>query len=117
MTDVSTLSDNAIMLWQSFFSNPHSTLTFGGDYAEYEITPEARAALDELMAVRAVVPREPDDQWPNRESYKVGDLDLREEVKSRPHLNPFATPRPNDLVLFRKKPVHRDRADAGQQEQ
>jgi hypothetical protein len=101
MSDLSKLSDNAIQLWMAFFLNPKSTLSFGGDQSVMEITPEARAALDELLNVGAAEPREPDDQWPGREYYKGGPTDLHDEIRRRPYLNPFSVT--ESLMMFRAK--------------
>jgi hypothetical protein len=94
------LSDNAMRFWLACFMNPKSTLSFGGDHAEMAITPEARAALDELLAAGAVKPIPPTDQWPGREYYGAGSLDLRPELRSRPHLNPFEDT--DRMILFAK---------------
>ena len=95
------LSDNAIRLWLAHFLGPRNTLRFGGDFAQMEITPEGRDALDELIAADAVRPIEPDDSHPNREHYGSGPVDLRDELKARPHLNPFADA--GSFVTFRRK--------------
>lgn len=108
MTNPKDLSDEALILWFSFFLSPKSTLRFGGDGAKMEITPEARAALDELITFGAVQTVEPDDQIPNREHYGGTDVDLREEFASRPHLNPFTGDDRANFVTFRKKTDDRD---------
>ena len=99
------LSDNALRLWAGYFLNPKSTLRFGGEGAEMEITPEARAALDELLAVGAVRPVEPDSVWPGREHYGSGEVLLHEELKARPRLHPFVDR--TEFVSFRKKAEQR----------
>lgn len=101
MIDTSQLSDDAMQVWMAFFLNPKSTLRFGGDHAEMEITPEARLALDELITIGAVKPVESDDQWPGREHYGSGNVSLRKELQKRPHLYPFT--REESIVVFRKK--------------
>lgn len=95
------LTDNAMRLWMAHFFNPKSTLRFGGEGAQMEITQEARSALNELLEAGAVKPVEPDDQWPGREHYGGTDVDLRQELEQRPHLNPFKDTR--RLVTFRRK--------------
>lgn len=94
------LSDNALRFWMACFLNPKSTLAFGGDHAQMAITPDARGALDELLAVGAVKPIPPTDQWPGREYFGSGGLDLRSELRSRPHINPFEDT--DKMVLFSK---------------
>lgn len=74
---IEDVSDNAIKLWSCYFLTPGNTLRFGGDHAEMEITPMARAALDELLAAGAVEPVQPDNQWPGREHYGATEMDLR----------------------------------------
>lgn len=102
MMEVTKLSDNAVALWCGFFLlGQKATLTFGGDHAAMEITPEARAALDELILVDAVKPSEPTDSWPGREYYRGTNVDLRPELKRR-GFNPITGPFP-ELVSFRKK--------------
>jgi hypothetical protein len=93
------LPDNALRMWFAYFLTPRSTLTFGGDHAEMEITEEAREALDALVAYGAVMPIPPTDSWPGREYYGATDADLRDEFKAR-GIDPF-----NDkgFVTFRKK--------------
>ncbi len=73
MTDLDTsiISNDALALWAGFFLNPKSSLTFGGDGAENKMTHRARNALSELLEYEIIEPREPDDQIPNRESYKA----------------------------------------------
>ncbi len=88
-------------MWMAYFLNPKSTLRFGGDHAEMEITPEAREALNELIEVGAVQTVEPDDQWPGREHYGGTEVNLGEELQRRPHLNPFEDK--ERFVTFRKK--------------
>lgn len=93
------VSDNALRVWFSFFFNPNSTLRFGGDHAEMEITEDGRAALDELIAIGAVKDVEPGDQWPGREHYGSTGIDLRPMLQKR-GLNLWED---SGLVLFRKK--------------
>lgn len=96
------LSDNALRFWLAYFSmNPKNTLRFGGEGATMEITPEARAALDELIAADAVCAIKPDDSIKGREHYGRGPIDLRDELKARPHLNPFKDTA--EFVTFRRK--------------
>ena len=95
------LSDNAIRLWLAFFQSPGSTLCFGGKGAENEITPEAREALDQLIAVDAVAAIDPQDQQPGSEYYGAGSGSLLDEFIRRPHLNPFKDE--ESFVCFRKK--------------
>jgi len=97
---ISDLSDNALRFWLGYFMNPSSTLSFGGDHAETEITPEAREALDELLEVGAAKPIPPTDGWPDREYYGGTELDLRSEMKAR-EINPFDDD--GSFVTFRKK--------------
>lgn len=101
MSNSSKLSDNAIRFWMAYFFSPKSTLSFGGDHAEMEITPMAREALNELLEFGAVKPIPPTDGWPGREYYGATTVDLRQELKDRPHLNPFKDEAP--FVTFRKK--------------
>lgn len=95
------LSDNALRLYLAHFWGAKNTLRFGGDFAKMEITPEGRAALDELIAANAVVAIDPDDSHPNREHYGSGPVKLHDEVRNRPHLNPFSDTK--TLVTFRRK--------------
>lgn len=97
------LSDRALIMWFSFFLNPKSTLRFGGDGAKMEITPEARAALDQLIAFGAVKTVKPDDQIPNREHYGSTGMDLRREYLNREHLNPFTGDDRANFVTFQRK--------------
>jgi hypothetical protein len=95
------LSDDAIRIWLAHFMNPKSTLRFGGDHAQMEITPRAREALDQLIEVGAVETIPADDQQPNREHYGSTGMDLRDQLRQREHLNPFKDT--EDFVSFRKK--------------
>ena len=95
------LSDNAMRLWAAHFLTKGNTLSFGGDHAKMEITPDARDALNELLIVGAAKPIPPTDSWPNREYYGTGEVDLRRELERRPHLNPFTDE--VRFVTFRKK--------------
>jgi hypothetical protein len=83
-----TLSDDACVIGFAHFPTPKSTLSFGGDHAEMDITPRARAALDELISGGFVVACEPLDSWPNREHYR-GVRTVQHIFGDRPHLNPF----------------------------
>lgn len=87
MSDTLDLSDDALVFGFSYLSSPKATLAFGGDHAEMEITPRARAALDELLAAGAVEKAEPWDQWPGREYYR-GKVAIGPLMKGR-NLNPF----------------------------
>lgn len=95
------LSDNALRLWMCFFPTAKSTLSFGGDHAEMEITEDARKALNELLEIGAAEVSEPTDSWPNREHYKGGDFRLSDELRKRPHLNPFKDK--VEFISFTKK--------------
>lgn len=81
------LSDDALVFGFSYLSHAGCTLAFGGHHAEQEITPRARAALDELLAAGAVEVSEPTDQWPGREYYR-GKEPIGPMMKDR-NLNPF----------------------------
>lgn len=99
---ISELSDDAFRLWLAVFPLRGSTLSFGGDHAEYRITDRARAALNELLSVEAVEVSEPFDSWPNREHYKSGEANLYPEAaQNRPHLNPLKDT--EHFVIFTKK--------------
>lgn len=101
----SDLSDGAVRLWAGFFLNGKSTLRFGGDGAEYQITPEARKALDELIAVGAVVAVEPDCEWPNREHYGAGEVNLHPVLMQRVEgFDAFEWLRGDDQPVFRRVP-------------
>ena len=65
-----TLSNDAIVFGLGFLSGPKSTLSFGGDGAEYRITDRGRAALDELIKADFCEPCEPKDSIPYREHYR-----------------------------------------------
>lgn len=95
------LSDDAIRLYLAHFLNPKSTLRFGGDHAQKEITPRAREALDQLLEIGAAQTIEPDDQWPNREHYGSTGMDLRDQLRQREHLNPFKDT--EEFITFRNK--------------
>jgi hypothetical protein len=102
MTD---LSDDACVIGFAHFPSVNSTLSFGGDHAEMEITPRARAALYELISKGFVVACEPLDGYPNRENYR-GAATVQHIIKDRPHLHPFG---PDAAVncgwkTFTKKP-------------
>ena len=80
------LSDDALSLWSGFFLNPKSTLTFGGEGAEYHMTMRGRNALDELLSFGAVLPIEPDCACPGVEVYgsePAGNLECRKELNRR----------------------------------
>lgn len=103
---IKDLSDNAIKFWFCYFQSPDSTLRFGGDHAEMEITPTGREALDQLLAVRAVKSTEPDDQWPGREHYGATKIDLWEVAIARGGGTPekaFAWLSEGEFAPFRKK--------------
>ncbi len=100
------LSEDALMMWVGFFRSPGSTLRFGGDHADMEITEEGRAALNELLEVGAAQPTDPDDQWPGREHYASCGLDLSQEFISR-DLDPFSPSKVS--TVFRKKPSAKER--------
>ena len=95
------LSDTALLLWIGFFRGTGSTLSFGGDHAEMAITPVARGALNELLAIGAVQPIPPTDSLPGREYYGSCGMDLGSECRNRPHLNPFRDK--EGSVFFAKK--------------
>jgi hypothetical protein len=82
------LSDDACVIGFGHFSSPKSTLSFGGDHAKMEITPRARAALNELIEHGFVAACAPLDSYPNREHYR-GVKTVHLLMKDRPHLNPF----------------------------
>ena len=81
MTGEMKMTDDAIVFGFGYLASPNSKLSFGGDGAEYEITPRARVALDLLLANGFAKKIDPDDQIPNREAYK-GAGDLSPHVKS-----------------------------------
>lgn len=87
MSDTINLSDDALVFGYAYLNHAGCTLAFGGDHAEKEITPRARAALDELLAAGAVEKAEPWDQWPGREYYR-GKVAIGPMMKDR-NLNPF----------------------------
>lgn len=102
----SDLSDDAIKLWGCYFRGPRNTLRFGGDHAEMEITPKARAALTELLEVGAAEPIKPDDQWPGREHYGSTGMDLTEIALERGGGTPdkaFQWLTEGEFVTFRKR--------------
>lgn len=88
MLSVRTLSDDALTFGFAHFGAVGSTLSFGGDYANMEITPRARAALNELLDAGFVVANEPQDQWPNREDY-IAVKSVAPELCGRDDLCPF----------------------------
>lgn len=83
-----TLSDDAYVFGFGHFPSAGSTLSFGGDDVEMEITPRARAALSELLQTGFVEACDPLDSWPNREHYR-GVKSVLPIPKDRKHLNPF----------------------------
>jgi hypothetical protein len=87
MSDTINLSDDALVFGFAYLGNSGSTLAFGGDHAKKEITPRARAALNELLAAGVVETAEPWDQWPGREYYR-GKVAIGPLMKGR-NLNPF----------------------------
>lgn len=64
------LSHNALIFGLGYLRGTGCTLSFGGDGAKMAITPEGRAALDELIAAGYAATTEPTDQIPNREHYR-----------------------------------------------
>ena len=82
------LSDDACVIGFSHFPSAQSTLSFGGDHAKMEITPRARAALDELISCGFVTACEPLDGWSNREHYR-GVKTVQHLIKDRHHLHPW----------------------------
>lgn len=87
MSETLDLSDDALVFGFAYLSRPGATLSFGGDHAQKEITPRARAALDELLAAGVVEAAEPWDQWPGREYYR-GKEHIGPLMRDR-NLNPF----------------------------
>jgi len=101
---MSDLTDTALRVWAAHFLTPGNTLTFGGDGAEMEITPEARAGLDELVAHGAVKRAAADCQVHGREKYQATEVDLRDEIIWRAAgTNLFEWLADSDLGLFRKR--------------
>lgn len=100
------LSDDALRLWGCYFQHAKNTLRFGGDGAEMEITPMARAALNELLDMGVVVPTDPDDSWPNREHYKSAGIDLLSVLIERSGgtaLEAFKWLTEQEFIIFQKK--------------
>jgi hypothetical protein len=87
MSEALELSDDALVFGFSYLNHARCTLAFGGDHAETEITPRARAALDELLAAGVVEKAQPWDQWPGREYYR-GKVAIGPMMKAR-NLNPL----------------------------
>lgn len=81
------LSDDALVFGFSYLNHSGCTLSFGGDNASKQITPRARAALEELLANGVVEVAEPTDSWPGREYYR-GKVAIGPMMKRR-GLNPF----------------------------
>lgn len=94
-----TLSNDAIIFGMAFLNGPKSKISFGGDGAEYSITPRAQAALDELVAAGYAAKCEPSDQIPNRHHF-VGVGHLWAIAKER-NIDPFSVS--NTWVTFSKK--------------
>ncbi|ETD89937.1 hypothetical protein U713_07385 [Rhodobacter capsulatus YW2] len=84
---VTHLTDDAIIFAMAYLSGPNAQLSFGGDGAEMEITPRARAALDCLLENGAAEKATPTDQWHGREHYR-GVVQIWPIAKER-GLNPF----------------------------
>lgn len=81
------LSDDALVFGFSYLNGPKRTLSFGGENAAMEITPRARAALNELLAAGVVEKAEPWEQWSGREYYR-GKMHIGPMMAER-NLNPF----------------------------
>ena len=65
-----TLTVDAIIFGLACLNGPKSTLSFGGDGAQMEITPRARAALNCLINDGFAEPMPPTDQINGREYYR-----------------------------------------------
>lgn len=88
MSEAVTLSDDALVFGIAYLAHPKCTLEFGGEGAEQQITPRARAALNELLAAGVAEASEPTSQWRGREFYR-GKISIGPMLKGR-GLNPFA---------------------------
>lgn len=64
------LSNDALIFGMGFLNGPKATLRFGGDGATKEISPRARAALDELLAAGYCEVTTANDSIENREHYR-----------------------------------------------
>ena len=100
-----SLSRDAVIFGFSHLRSPQSTLAFGGDGAEMEITPRARAALSELISAGYAAQAPADTSIPGREYYQGT---MKEPSLGRLAqglgINPFAIE--DDFVPFqRKSPV------------
>lgn len=98
-----TISNKAILFWISFFPTAKSTLSFGGEGSENEITPEARDALNELIEHGYAQASEPTCSTPGREYYRGTELDLTGLWKERSGGDPFSFAQDNDYKYFRRK--------------
>lgn len=76
------LSKDALIFGLGYLRGPKSKLSFGGEGANMEITPRARAALDELIAAGYAEPAKPNDQIVGREYFQG--------VAKEPELGPLA---------------------------
>jgi hypothetical protein len=75
MTD-HVLSADAIVFGAAYLPTAYCSLSFGGEEAEYQITPRARAALDELIAAGFAVQIDGNDAIAGREHYRGADHGL-----------------------------------------
>lgn len=64
------LSNDAIIFGIGFTCDENLRLSFGGEGSEMEITPRARAALDELIAAKYATIDEADTSIVGREYYR-----------------------------------------------
>lgn len=104
MSDPKSLSDHALLVWFGYFLTPKHTLSFGGEAAEMAITPECRAALNELVEFGAVRPVGAKAGDPvGRERFGATTTCLRDEIKKRSGNDPFDWAQKNDFVNFAKK--------------
>lgn len=71
------LSEDAIIFGFAYLSHSKHKLSFGGEGATMEITPRARAALNELLAAGYAEPAKADDQIRGREHYQGTDKEPR----------------------------------------
>jgi len=63
------LSHDAVVFGMAYLNGGSSKLSFGGDGAIMEITPRARAALNELLDNGFAIETDPIDQIKGREYY------------------------------------------------
>lgn len=85
-----TLSTDALIFGLGYLNGPKAKLSFGGEGAKMEITPRARAALNELLAAGYAEVTAPDDQIPGREHYRGTNVDPHlGELARAAKLNPF----------------------------